>query len=356
MADLSKFNPNSVSSYTRNIFGLPFKEEEASLIILPVPWEVTGSHIAGTARAPEHILKASQQAELVDADVPDGWHAGFYMLDVDKKILMKSDYLRKEAELFINYIQQGEDVLSNKFMCKIVKEVNDGGEFLNHWVYTQAKEILAGNKMVGLLGGDHSTSLGFFKAIAEKHGDFGILQVDAHCNLRKAYDNFKYSHASIMYNALEEIAALKKLVQVGARDYSYEEYEYIQNSNGRIVTFFDKDIKEKLFEGESWKSVTDTIVNNLPHKVYLSFDIDGLDPKLCRNTGNPVPGGFEAEQIFYLFKKIFQSGREFVGFDLVEVGVSTHSWDEMVGARILFKLCNLMVASKVNAHAVSSHS
>jgi agmatinase len=284
--------------------------------------------------------------DLTDIDIKDGWKHGFYMRDIDKKILMKSDYLRKEAELLINYIAQGEVVEDNKFMCNTLKVVNAGSLFLNNWVYEQTKELLDKNKLVGIVGGDHSTPFGFFKAIAEKHGDFGILQIDAHCDLREAYESFTYSHASIMYNALTEIPQLTRLVQVGIRDYSSLEYDYINNSNNRVIAYFDKDIKERIFEGASWKQIVDEIVNNLPQKVYISFDIDGLDPKLCPNTGTPVQGGFETEQIFYLFKKVIQSGRQLIGFDLNEVGISPNEWDENVGARVLFKLCNLMVAGK----------
>ena len=99
MTDLSNFDPNSVGNPNNNIFGLPFTEEDAALILLPVPWEVTVSYNAGTARAAEHICKASLQVDLIDTDIKDGWKQGFYMRDIDKKILMKSDYLRKEAEL-----------------------------------------------------------------------------------------------------------------------------------------------------------------------------------------------------------------------------------------------------------------
>ena len=344
MTDLSNFDPNSVGNANNNIFGLPFTEEEAALILLPIPWEVTVSYKAGTARAPEHICKASMQVDLNDADVKDGWKKGFYMKDIDRKILMKSDYLRKEAELYINYISQGEIVEDNKFMCKTLKEVNAGSLFLNDWVYEQTKELLQKDKLVGLIGGDHSTPLGFFKAIAEKDGDYGIIQIDAHCDLRVAYENFKYSHASIMYNALTEIPELVKLVQVGVRDYSESEAEYVLNSNKRVVTYFDKQIKERTFEGETWKQIADEIISHLPQKVFISFDIDGLDPKLCPHTGTPVQGGFETEQVFYLLKKILQSGRKLIGFDLNEVGISANEWDENVGARVLFKLCNLMLA------------
>ncbi|MBX2934398.1 MAG: agmatinase family protein [Ferruginibacter sp.] len=345
MTDLSTFDPNSVGNPDNNIFGLPFTEEEARLIIIPIPWEVTVSYSAGTARAPENIFNSSIQVDLYDPDVKDGWKQGFYMRPHDKKVLIKSDYLRKEAELYINYISHGEKVADNKFMCKSLKEINEGSEFLNNWVFERTKELLDQGKLVALLGGDHSTPLGYFKAIAQKHGDFGLLQIDAHCDLRKAYEGFTYSHASIMYNALEEIPQLKKLVQVGIRDYCSEEVDYIHASQGRVVTYFDKDIKERQYEGQTWKQIVDEMVSHLPEKVYISFDIDGLDPKLCPNTGTPVQGGFETEQVFYIFKRILQSGRKFIGFDLNEVGVSHDEWDENVGARCLFKMCNLLVAS-----------
>jgi len=345
MTDLSTFDPNSVGNPNNNIFGLPFSEEDARLVIVPVPWEVTVSYNAGTARAPEHIFKASLQVDLFDPEYKDVWRQGYFMRSHDKKVLMKSDYLRKEAELYINYISEGEEVNDNKFMCKTLKEVNAGGNFLNDWVYEQTKDLMDSGKLVALLGGDHSTPLGYFKAIAEKHGDFGILQIDAHCDLRKAYENFTYSHASIMYNALEQIPQLKKLVQVGIRDYCEEEWDYIENNKERVSTFFDKDIKERQFEGKTWQAITDEIIDKLPQKVFISFDIDGLNPKLCPRTGTPVQGGFETEQVFYLFKKMIQSGRQLVGFDLNEVGISQDEWDENVGARCLFKLCNMLVAA-----------
>ena len=345
MSDLYNYDPNSVGNPNNNIFGLPSSEEDARLIILPVPWEVTVSYNAGTARAPEHILTASLQVDLFDPDMIDAWKQGFYMRPVDKKVLTKSDYLRKEAELYINYISHGEIVNENKFMCKSLKEINAGSIFLNNWVYDQTVELLNKGKLVALLGGDHSTPFGYIKAIAEKYPDFGILQIDAHCDLRCAYEGFVYSHASIMYNVLNEIPAVKKLVQVGIRDFCDEELDYIHNSNGKVVTFFDQIIKERQYEGESWKSIADDIVSQLPQNIFVSFDIDGLDPKLCPNTGTPVQGGFEAEQIFYLLKKVLQSGKKIIGFDLNEIGVSQNEWDENVGARILYKLCSLLTVT-----------
>ncbi len=346
MTDLFQFDPNATSNPKNNIFGLPFTEESSLLVILPIPWEVTVSYGAGTSRAADHVFNASMQVDVFDAEMKNSWQKGFYMRPVDKKVLMKSDYLRNEAELYIDYISKGEIVENNSFMCKSLKEINEGSIILNKWVYDQTADLLGRGKLVGLLGGDHSVPFGYFKAIAEKHGDFGILQIDAHCDLRKSYESFMYSHGSVMYNALNEIPQLKKLVQIGTRDYSQEEWDFICNSNYRVITYFDKDLKERQFEGQTWKRITQEIIDHLPDKVYISFDIDGLDPKLCPHTGTPVPGGFETEQVFYLIKNIIQSGRKFIGFDLDEIGVGgDDDLDANVGARVLWKLCNMLVTS-----------
>jgi agmatinase len=345
--DLSQHDANSLGNPNNNLFGLPTDELNARLVIVPVPWEVTVSYSAGTARAADNISKASLQVDLYDADYHDCWRQGFFMRDVDKKILLKSDYLRKEAELYIDYISNGDEVEKNNFMCRSLREINEGSNFLNNWVFAQTKELLEKGKLVGILGGDHSTPFGYIKALSERYSNFGILQIDAHCDLRKGYEGFNYSHASIMYNVLEEIKQVNRLVQVGVRDYCDEEVDYIRDSKGKITTFFDKDLKHRLYEGDSWRNIVDDIIASLPDQVYISFDIDGLDPKNCPNTGTPVFGGFEAEQIFYLLKKLVESGRKIIGFDLNEVGVGDNSWDANVGARVLYKLCNMLTAANL---------
>lgn len=345
-ADLSTFDPNSVGLKSNNIFGLPFKEDEADLVLLPVPWEVTVSYRQGTARGPEHIFDASLQVDLYDPDVVDGWKKGFYMLPVDRNIRKKSDYLRQCAELIISHLIDGGRVEDNEQLSEKLAEVNNGGTLLFNWVKEMTGRLLKEGKKVALIGGDHSTPLGFISALGEVHKDFGVLQIDAHADLREAYEGFVYSHASIMYNVLKEVPSVKKLVQVGIRDYCDEELIMIQQNPDRIATFFDKDIKEQQYEGRTWKAICADIVASLPEKVYISFDIDGLDPKLCPNTGTPVPGGFELEQVFYLVKQLKASGRQLIGFDLNEVsaGENSGSCDAMVGARALYKLCNYMVA------------
>ncbi len=347
MTDLSQFDPNSVGLKSNNIFGLPFKQENAALVLLPVPWEVTISYRDGTSRGPENIYDASMQIDLYDPDVVDGWKKGFYMMPVDKNIKKKSDFLRQCAELIISHLVDGGVVAENEQLSGKLAEVNRGGELLYNWVKEMTGNLLKDGKKVGLIGGDHSTPLGFIKALSEMHSDFGVLQIDAHADLREAYEGFTYSHASIMYNVLKDIPQVSKLVQVGIRDYCDEELMLIRQNPDRISTFFDKDIKEQQFEGNTWKQICDQIVSELPQKVYISFDIDGLDPKLCPNTGTPVPGGFEVEQVLYLFKQVHKSGRELIGFDLNEVSCGEHSQDgidSIVGARVLYKLCNYMVA------------
>lgn len=346
MADLSGFDPNSAGLKMNNIFGLPFNEEDAELVLLPVPWEVTVSYRDGTSRGPENIFNASMQIDLYDPDVTDAWKKGFHMLPVDKNIKKKSDYLRQCAQLIINYLIEGGIVSDNEQLSEKLEEVNKGSRVLTGWVYEMTSALLKEGKKVGLIGGDHSTPLGFIKALADRHADFGILQVDAHADLREAYEGFTYSHASIMYNVLKEIPQVKKLVQVGIRDYCDEELMYIRQNTKRVSTFFDQDIKEQQYEGRTWKQICDDIIADLPQKVYISFDIDGLDPKLCPNTGTPVPGGFELEQVNYLFKQLYLSGKEIIGFDLNEVSTGEHTQDgidSIVGARALYKLCNFIV-------------
>ncbi len=345
MADLSQFDPNSVGLKANNIFGLPFTEADAALVLVPVPWEVTVSYRAGTADGPANIFDASLQVDLYDPDVTDGWKKGFYMQPVDTEMQNVSTALRNAAEQIIASLEEGDEEASIELHDELA-EINNECTQLIEQVRSTTGNLMRNGKKVGLIGGDHSTPLGYIKALSDIHSDFGILQIDAHADLRNAYEGFTYSHASIMYNVLKEVQQVSKLVQVGIRDYCDEELQVIQNSNGRVTTFFDKNIKERQYEGETWKQICLDIVNALPQKVYISFDIDGLDPKLCPNTGTPVPGGFEMEQVFYLFKLLHASGRELIGFDLNEVSTGGYgdSIDSITGARVLYKMCNYMVA------------
>ena len=134
-------------------------------------------------------------------------------------------------------------------------------------------------------------------------------------------------------------------MQVGIRDWCEEENTYINSSKGRVKTYFDHVMKHEMYEGKTWAQICSDIVSDLPENIYLSFDIDGLDPKLCPNTGTPVPGGLEFEQAVYLIAQVVKCGKKIIGFDLNEVAPGENEWNGNVGARLLYKMCNLTAVS-----------
>jgi agmatinase len=345
---IRNFDPNGLGEADNNIYGLPFTCDEAEVVVLPVPWEVTVSYGSGTANGPEAIFEASYQVDLFDPFVKDAWKIGIAMDNLPEGMKKKSDALRKKSEEYIALLESGEKVKANSYMENIRKSINEECSVLFSKVKNRSKELLDKNKIIALIGGDHSTPLGLMQALADKHSSFAILQIDAHADLRDAYEGFEFSHASIMFNALK-IPQVSKLVQVGIRDYCEAEYDLINNSLGRIKTFFDRDIKHSQYEGKSWKSICDDIVAALPEKVYLSFDIDGLDPKLSPHTGTPVAGGFEAEQVLYLIQKVVESGKQIISFDINEVTPGKTEWDANVAARLLYRIANM--AAKSNGRA-----
>lgn len=338
---LKKFDPDA-PGISGNIFGLPFTPENAQLVIVPLPWEVTVSYHAGTAKAPEAILKSSTQVDHGNTEILDTWKLGIAMQRIDPAIYKESTRLRNLAAKHIKALESGKKIAAEN---PILSKINEGCENLNIYVKSITKKLLLQGKMVAILGGDHSTPLGFLRALSEHYNHFGILQIDAHADLRRGYEGFTYSHASIMHNALR-LREVNKLVQVGVRDYGQEELTVISKSGGRIVTFFDQDIKSSRYKGTTWDKICNTIINELPQHVYISFDIDGLDPKLCPGTGTPVAGGLEFSEAVYLIKKVVTSGRTIIGVDLNEVAPGSNSdWDANVGARILYQLCNWMAVS-----------
>ena len=346
---IHSFNPNDIGDTNANIFGLPFTTDEADVVIIPVPWEVTVSYGGGTADGPDAVFDASFQVDLFDPLIPEAWKRGIAMDEAIEEIRKKSDQLRPKAENYIELLGKGENPQTNAIMKAIQHEINAECKWLNSKVKERVLHFLKKNKVVGLLGGDHSTPFGMMEALAEQFGDFAVLQIDAHADLRDAYEGFEFSHASIMFNALK-IEKVKKLVQVGIRDYCEAEYKLIQDSNGRIKTFFDRDLKHAQYAGASWSELCDKIIGELPDKVYVSFDIDGLDPKLCPNTGTPVSGGFETEQVLFLVEKLVKSGKRIIAFDINEISpAEDNEWDANVGARMLYRISNMVNESNLKA-------
>jgi agmatinase len=218
------------------------------------------------------------------------------------------------------------------------QKVNAISERVNDWVYDTVSDLIEDEKLVVTLGGDHSVPFGAIQAHAEKYPGLGILHLDAHADLREAYEGFTWSHASIFNNVMTRIDAVERLVQVGVRDLGQAEEAMISGSDGRIVTFFDPDIAQRKEEGTPWAEIADGIVSSLPQDVYLSWDIDGLDPTLCPGTGTPVPGGLSWNEAIGLLRAIKRADKRIVGIDLCEVSPGETEWDANVGARLLYKM------------------
>ncbi len=337
---MSNFNPNEMS-IKGNLFGLDFNTENAKVVVIPVPWEATVSFGSGTSKAPEEVLETSFQIDLFNSDLNDAWKEGISMDVFNKDIIEKNEKISAISKNYISLIENGGEEDLN-----IINEVDKSGEWLNDKVEEISTNWLNKNKLVALVGGEHSIALGLIKAVSKKYESFSILQIDAHADLRQSYENFKYSHATIMNHA-SRISNVNKIVQVGIRDYCEFENKYAQNNN-KIEMITDKYIKEQLYNGKFWVDIVLDIISKINDKnIYISFDIDGLNPYLCPNTGTPVPGGLEFEQVEFLLKKIKESGKKIIGFDLSETGISENKWDEMVSARILFLLSSYMISTNI---------
>ncbi len=340
MSAESNFNPNDVGVDNGNFFGLPYSPFKSRVVFISVPWDVTTSYKPGTAKGPQAILEASTQVDIFDFDVPRAWEIGHGTVPINMDIMKKSIANRKKAQEIIEHLEEGGS-LDDPEIAKKQKKINKASEELNDYVYHTTSEWLDKGKLVGLVGGEHSVPYGYMKALGERHKEYGILQIDAHADLREAYEGFKYSHASIMYNALG-VQGVKKLVQVGIRDICQDEID-LAASDKRVAMFDDFKLKYSSYEGKTWATQCDEIIAELPKKVYVSFDIDGLTPEHSPNTGTPVVGGLSFHQATYLIKKVVESGRTIIGFDLNEVAPDKRSeWDANVGARMLYKLSNLM--------------
>jgi agmatinase len=334
---MADFDPNA-AAFGDNIYGLPYDVEQASQVIIPVPWEATVSYGMGAAEAPEAVLQASKQVDLYDPDVPDAWRLGLAMDAVPAAIVEANTRVRKDVEKHLEALEAGGAA------PEVLAKINEECDKVNKWVRTRSKELLDQGKLVYVLGGDHSAPLGLLQELAAR-GEFGILHFDAHADLRIAYEGFEYSHASIMYN-VQKLPGVTAIAQVGIRDFCEEEVQVAMESGGRIKMFTDREIQSRLFEGEPWKRICKDIIDHLPQRVYVSFDIDGLDPMLCPGTGTPVPGGLQFEQSLYLIREVVRSGRTLIGFDLCEVSpTEDDEWDANVGARLLYRMANLVAHS-----------
>jgi agmatinase len=331
------FDPNGAALPDGGVFGLPDTPEQAGVILVPVPWDVTTSYRPGTADGPRAILRASPQIDLYDVETGTPYKAGIAMLDEPDDVRAWNHEGRPLAE---QVIEVGGRIAGSSDLERAAARVNDLGSRLNEWLAAEVERWLDRGKLVGVVGGDHAAPLGAIQALSRWHPGLGVLHVDAHADLRDAYEGFTWSHASIMFNAATRLPGISKLVQVGLRDLGEAEHAMIDRSGGRIRAYFDAVIQDRKMGGEAFTRIVDEIVSELPQQVYLSFDIDGLDPTLCPHTGTPVPGGLSFVEACALVAAVRRSGRTIVGFDLTEVAPDPDGgeWDGNVGARLLYKL------------------
>ena len=337
------FDPNAPAN-AGGIFGLPHSPADSRIVLIPVPWEATVSYGSGTAEGPAAILRASRQVDLLDRDTGKPYESGIAMLPISETVRAWSD----EAKALARTVIENGGAGGQPQLEMNLARVNHLGQLLNGWVANETRAWLECEKIVGIVGGDHSVPLGAIAAIADKYPGLGILHIDAHADLRVAYEGFTFSHASIMDNVIREVPTVAKLIQVGVRDYCEQEDEAIRESAGRIKTFFESDIRRELADAGSWRRICNRIVAELPETNYISFDIDGLDPTLCPNTGTPVPGGLSFAEMVTLLRTLVESGRTIVGFDLVEVApdaTGASEWDGNVAARVLYKLIGFALLS-----------
>ena len=321
-----------------SLFGVESSLTESSLVLIPVPWEVTTSYGVGTSKGPLAILKASDQIDKQDPHFGDVSKKGLHWMDQHVEALTQLNETTKTlAQKIIRSFDQSGLLPPNN--SPDLKAVNQASEKVTNLVYQSSRKILEAKKIPAVVGGDHSCPLGLMKALGERENNFSILHIDAHADLRKSYQGFQQSHASIMWNAINTIPQIDTLVSVAIRDYCQEEFEFAETST-KISTFYNANLKAALFQGCSWHQLCQDIVGKLGEKVYISFDIDGLSPEFCPNTGTPVPGGLSFDQASYLLHLLSQSSRQIIGFDLCEVAPGQNSeLDANIGMRLLYKLC-----------------
>lgn len=339
------FDPDAPAGADSGIFGLDCLPGEAGVRILGVPFDATTSYRRGTAAGPGAILAASHQVDLFDpqqATWGNGsgrpWKAGFHF-EEDREI---AGLNREAGELGIPIIEQGGRISGNSELEAALDRVNTIGDLVNGRVEEWTAARLREGALPVLVGGDHSVPFGGIRAAAQACAPLGILHFDAHADLRPAYEGFRWSHASIMWNVLQETPQVTRLVSVGLRDIGEGEFRTIEESGGRVQTTMAHEWAEARARGADLAKLAAERVVALPDSVWLSIDIDGLDPSWCPNTGTPVPGGLTWEELLLWLGCLANSGKRVVGLDLCEVNPGPESededsWDAIVGARLLYK-------------------
>ncbi len=358
------FDPAAAARPDSGLFGLDVDPRTAGVHVIPVPWDATASYRKGTHRAHAAVLAASRQIDLFDLEYGRPYEAGIALLDAHPELGPANAEASERAD---RVLAVGGEIGDDAELAADRARVDELGARVNAIVRARTAATLEAGKLPVVLGGDHSVPFGAYQA-ADEHvgasGGWGLLHVDAHADLRPAYEGFTWSHASIFHNALAH-TAVERLVQFGIRDFSEAEYDAIRGSEGRVHTVFDQDWARVRSTGGDLAALVRTALERLPRQVWISIDIDGLDPELCPSTGTPVPGGLGWHDVLLVLHELAASGRRVIGCDLCEVnpGIAPRpsagssrpggpelepradatqdagdTWDAIVGARLLYKL------------------
>ena len=337
-----KFDPNGAIPDNGNYFGIPLEPEEAALVLISAPWDLSLKVRNGSSFAPDAIIEASRSVDFFEPMAPNSWRKGIATVPIDYTIQDLSHRLRSDAERIVKvYDRQGATTFDNLVYERSVRRVNDGYQTLNDNIYEQSMTWLKRGKIVGLVGGDQSVAYGHIRAIAEHYGSLGVLHIDSSCNLKRCHQGMEFSHASVMYNVLRDVPQVERLVGVGVRAFSPEEWQRAE-SDSRITLFTGQSLWSRHFEGTPWATVVNEIVESLPQYVYISLDINGLTLECSPHNGMVVAGGLRFPEIIYLLDKIVESGRKIVGFDLSEVVPDVEDkTDAEIASRLLYNICSM---------------
>ncbi len=276
--------------------------KNSQIVILSVPLEKTVTYGRGTANGPKEILKASHYVEYYDEEL-------------------------------------NRELCFEKGICTLEPldfEKNSVDKSLEK-IYKETAKHLKNEKFVVTLGGEHTLSYAAIKSHNEKFEKLSILQIDAHSDLRDTYEGKKYSHACVMSRVAE---FNKNIVQVGIRAQSKEEAEFRKGTG--IKTFYSREIKMGMY-GDKWQEL---VVRNLSDNVYITFDLDAIDPSLLPSTGTPEPGGLFWDEIMNMIK-IIGMDKNIVGFDIVELAPSKfHPSSNYTAAKLVYKILNYAFTNK----------
>lgn len=318
-------------------FGEKTQPAEADLVIVSAPWSVTSDYGRGATYTPDAVIDASAESNLYDVETGFSAEGRVATAEIDYNIQELSEHLGREAErIAMRFHDEATSVV--EYAARKVKHVNEGFAEMHASVYGQTKCWVSKGKSVAVIGGDHSVSFGAIKAVAEHHGEVGVLFIDAHADFVRSGEIFPYTHRSIARNIVEQIPSVSSLVEVGVRDINREEMASLL-SHDKVKLFLAERVAARRFEGESWGDLCREMVDKLPQKVYISLDIDALKIEFCTHTNTPVPGGMTFDEVVYLVNCVVKSGRQIVGFDIVEVVSNLdNKMDAIVAVRLLTKM------------------